>query len=46
MFGLPFLLIPVPTDEAGKTAAFARIREQVDAHAPDAIVPARSSTRT
>jgi formyltetrahydrofolate deformylase len=41
MFGLPFLLIPVPTDEAGKTAAFARIREQVDAHAPDAIVLAR-----
>jgi len=41
MFGLPFLLIPVPKDEAGKTAAFARIREQVDAHAPDAIVLAR-----
>jgi formyltetrahydrofolate deformylase len=41
MFGVPFLLIPVPTDEAGKTAAFARIREQVDAHAPDAIVLAR-----
>jgi len=41
MFGLPFLLIPVPNDEAGKTAAFARIREQVDAHTPDAIVLAR-----
>jgi formyltetrahydrofolate deformylase len=41
MFGLPFLLMPVPTDEAGKAAAFARIREQVDAHAPDAIVLAR-----
>lgn len=41
MFGLPFLLMPVPTDEAGKAAAFARIREHVDAHAPDAIVLAR-----
>ncbi len=41
MFGLPFLLIAVPKDDAGKTAAFARIREQVDAHAPDAIVLAR-----
>ncbi len=41
MFGLPFRLIPVPKDPAGKTAAFEDIREEVDAHQPDAIVLAR-----
>jgi formyltetrahydrofolate deformylase len=41
MFGLPFLLIAVPKDEVGKAAAFAQIRDQVDAHAADAIVLAR-----
>jgi formyltetrahydrofolate deformylase len=41
MFGLPFVHIPVPKSEAGKAAAFARIREEVDVHAADAIVLAR-----
>ena len=41
LFGLPFRLIPVPPDEAGKAAAFEVIRSEVDAHSPDAIVLAR-----
>ena len=41
MFGLPFRLIPVPKDEAGKAAAFEQVREEVDSHATDAIVLAR-----
>ena len=41
LFGLPFRLIPVPRDEAGKAAAFDLVRREVDAHAPDAIVLAR-----
>ena len=41
MFGLPFVHIPVPTDPDGKAAAFERIRQEVDAHSPDAIVLAR-----
>jgi formyltetrahydrofolate deformylase len=41
MFGLPFVHIAVPTSEDGKAAAFARIRSEVDGHAPDAIVLAR-----
>ncbi len=41
MFGLPFRLIPVPKDEVGKAAAFEQVREEVDTHAPDAIVLAR-----
>ncbi len=41
LFGLPFQLIPVPRDEAGKAAAFEAVRDEVDAHAPDAIVLAR-----
>ncbi len=41
MFGLPFTYVPVPTDAAGKAAAFERIRREVDACEPDAIVLAR-----
>ncbi len=41
LFGLPFRHIPVPRDDAGKAAAFAEIRREVDAHSPDAIVLAR-----
>ena len=41
MLGLPFRLIPVPKDEAGKAAAFEQVREEVDSHATDAIVLAR-----
>jgi formyltetrahydrofolate deformylase len=41
LFGLPFLHIPVPRDDVGKAAAFERIRREVDAHSPDAIVLAR-----
>lgn len=41
MFGLPFRLIPVPKDEAGKAAAFEQVRGEVDTHAPDAVVLAR-----
>lgn len=41
MFGLPFVHIPVPADPAGKAAAFASIRREVDCHTPDAIVLAR-----
>jgi formyltetrahydrofolate deformylase len=41
LFGLPFRLIPVPGDEAGKAAAFEAVRREVDAHSPDAIVLAR-----
>jgi len=41
MFGLPFRQISVPKDEAGKAAAFAQIRAEVESHEPDAIVLAR-----
>jgi formyltetrahydrofolate deformylase len=41
MFGLPFEHIPVPGDEHGKRAAFARIAALADAEQPDAIVLAR-----
>jgi formyltetrahydrofolate deformylase len=41
MFGLPFRHIPIPAGVDGKTAAFRRIRREVDAHEPDAIVLAR-----
>jgi formyltetrahydrofolate deformylase len=41
LFGLPFRHIPVPRDDAGKDAAFRQIREEVDAHSPDAVVLAR-----
>jgi formyltetrahydrofolate deformylase len=41
MFGLPFVHIPVPAPEAAKAAAFSSIRDEVDVHAPDAIVLAR-----
>lgn len=41
MFGLPFRHIPVPTDDAGKAAAFEQVRAEVDGHRPDAIVLAR-----
>ncbi|MEP6562871.1 MAG: formyltetrahydrofolate deformylase [Nakamurella sp.] len=41
MFGLPFRHIPVPGDDAGRAAAFAEIRAEVDRHQPDAIVLAR-----
>jgi formyltetrahydrofolate deformylase len=41
LFGLPFRHIPVPRDDAGKAAAFAEIRREVEAHSPDAIVLAR-----
>jgi formyltetrahydrofolate deformylase len=41
LFGLPFRHIPVPRDDAGKAAAFDRVRREVDAHSPDAIVLAR-----
>ncbi len=41
MFGVPFRLIRVPPEAAGKAAAFEQIREEVDAHAPEAIVLAR-----
>ncbi len=41
LFGLPFRLIPVPRDDAGKAAAFDAVRAEVDAHSPDAIVLAR-----
>ena len=41
LFGLPFRLIPVPRDEAGKAVAFEAVRAEVDAHSPDAIVLAR-----
>ena len=34
MFGLPFRHIPVPRDEAGKAAAFAEIRREVDSALP------------
>lgn len=41
LFGLPFRHIPVPADAAGKAAAFAEIRAEVQRHDPDAIVLAR-----
>lgn len=41
LFGLPFQHIPVPTDEAGKAAAFEQVRAEVERHDPDAIVLAR-----
>lgn len=41
MFKVPFAHIPVPHDEVGKAAAFARIAKLVDAETPDAIVLAR-----
>jgi formyltetrahydrofolate deformylase len=41
MFGLPFVHVPVPASEAAKAAAFSSIRDEVDVHAPDAIVLAR-----
>jgi formyltetrahydrofolate deformylase len=41
MFGLPFRHIPVPRDDLGKAAAFAKIRHEVESHSPDAIVLAR-----
>ncbi|MTD16147.1 formyltetrahydrofolate deformylase [Nakamurella sp. YIM 132087] len=42
MYGIPFVHVPVPAgDPAGKSAAFERIRELVDAQEPDAIVLAR-----
>jgi len=41
LFGLPFRHIPVPRDDTGKEAAFRQIREEVDAHSPDAVVLAR-----
>ena len=41
LFGLPFRHIPVPTDPAGKTAAFEQVRVEAELHDPDAIVLAR-----
>jgi len=41
LFGLPFRYIPVPRADPGRTAAFDQLRQEVDAHAPDAIVLAR-----
>lgn len=41
LFGLPFRHIPVPTDDAGKAAAFEQVREEAESHDPDAIVLAR-----
>ncbi|GAA3969901.1 formyltetrahydrofolate deformylase [Gordonia caeni] len=41
-FGVPFHHVPFPAgDPEGKVAAFAQVREIVDAHSPDAIVLAR-----
>lgn len=41
-FGVPFHHVPFPAgDPAGKTAAFAQVREIVDGYSPDAIVLAR-----
>ncbi|RLK60619.1 formyltetrahydrofolate deformylase [Actinokineospora cianjurensis] len=39
--GIPFHHVPFPADPDGKAAAFAELRELVDAHTPDAIVLAR-----
>lgn len=41
LFGLPFRHIPVPTDDAGKAAAFEQVRAEAERHDPDAIVLAR-----
>ena len=41
MFGVPFAHVPVPREEDGKAAAFARIAELADAQRPDAVVLAR-----
>src|SRR6195952_694722 len=41
MFGLPFVHVPMQPSETERAAAFSRIRAEVDAHAPDAIVLAR-----
>ncbi len=41
LYGLPFRHIPVPSDPAGRAAAFAAIRREVDGHRPDAVVLAR-----
>src|SRR5699024_7173088 len=38
MFGVPFAHVPVPADEPGKRAAFARIAELADAERPDVLV--------
>lgn len=41
-FGIPFHHVPFPSgDPEGKAASFARVREYVDVHDPDAIVLAR-----
>lgn len=41
MFGVPFAHVSVPSDDAGKHAAFERIAQLADAESPDAIVLAR-----
>ncbi|WP_424183312.1 formyltetrahydrofolate deformylase [Actinokineospora sp. G85] len=39
--GIPFHHVPFPVDADGKAAAFAQLRQLVDAAAPDAVVLAR-----
>jgi formyltetrahydrofolate deformylase len=39
--GIPFHHVPFPADAEGKQAAFARVRDLVDAHDPHAVVLAR-----
>ncbi|WP_156758072.1 formyltetrahydrofolate deformylase [Actinokineospora pegani] len=39
--GIPFHHVPFPVDTEGKAAAFAQLRQLVDAAAPDAVVLAR-----